>query len=67
MSVDHLVFMLAAAVVVVSLALSAVHSVYWTWLAIFTLANLARGAASGECPQARFFQRLGVRPGPTFC
>lgn len=66
MSVDALIFILAAVTVVVSIALAALHNVYWAWLGIFMMANLARGAASGDCPLARFFQRLGARPGPTF-
>ncbi|MBF0129171.1 MAG: DUF2892 domain-containing protein [Alphaproteobacteria bacterium] len=67
MTVDHFVFMLTGVLVVASLALAVHLSVYWVWVAIFAVANLARAAASGTCPQARLLQRLGMRPGPTFC
>lgn len=66
MTIDRLVLAFAGIMILVSLLLSQVHSVYWLWLTAFVGANLFQAAFTGFCPIARVFRALGVRPGAAF-
>lgn len=66
-TIDQWVFRLAGTFVLVSLALSQLHSVHWLWFAAFVGANMLQASFTGFCPLAMVLDRLGVRPGQAFC
>ena len=66
MSIDRAVLAFAGSLVLVSVALSLVHSVHWLWLTGFVGANLLQSAFTGFCPLAVVLKRMGVRPGKAF-
>jgi hypothetical protein len=66
MSIDRVVLAFAGLMVLVSLALSQLHSIYWLWLTAFVGANLLQSAFTGFCPLAMVLKAIGVRPGEAF-
>jgi hypothetical protein len=66
MSIDRIVLAFAGTVVLLSLALSQIHSPYWLWLTAFVGANMLQSAFTGFCPLVKILKALGVRPGPAF-
>jgi hypothetical protein len=66
MSIDRIVMAFAGSMILVSLALSQLHSPDWLWLAAFVGANLLQAAFTGFCPLAIVLKKLGVRPGAAF-
>ena len=66
-NVDRLVFRFAGVFVLVSLALSQLHSVHWLWFTAFVGANMLQASFTGFCPLAMILQRFGFRPGAAFC
>ena len=66
MSIDRIVLAFAGTVVLISLALSRIHSPYWLWLTAFVGANMLQSAFTGFCPLATALKTLGARPGPAF-
>ncbi len=66
LNVDKMVFRFAGVMILLSLILSQVHSVYWLWLTAFVGANMLQASFTGFCPLARILARLGVNPGAAF-
>lgn len=66
MSIDRIVIAFAGTVILVSLALSQVHSVNWLWLTAFVGANLLQSSFTGFCPLAKILKAVGARPGAAF-
>lgn len=66
-SIDRWVFRIAGLFVLVSLALSQLHSIHWLWFTAFVGANMLQASFTGLCPLASILRRLGVRPGAAFC
>lgn len=66
MSIDRIVMMFAGTVILVSLALSQIHHVYWLFLTAFVGANLLQASLSGFCPLAKILKALGSKPGQAF-
>ena len=66
MSIDRIVMLFAGAMILLSLALSQLHHVYWLWLTAFVGANLMQASISGFCPLARILKALGSKPGQAF-
>ncbi|MDK2778499.1 MAG: DUF2892 domain-containing protein [Pseudomonadota bacterium] len=66
MNVDRIVMTFAGTVILVSLALSQVHSAYWLWLTAFVGANLFQASFTGFCPLAMILKAVGVKPGQAF-
>jgi hypothetical protein len=66
MSIDRMVFAIAAAMILLSLALSYLLSPYWLTLAAFVGLNMFQAAFTGFCPLAMLLKRLGARPGAAF-
>jgi len=66
MSIDRIVLAFAGTVVLLSLALSQIHSPYWLWLTAFVGANMLQSAFTGFCPLVKLLKALGARPGPAF-
>lgn len=66
MNIDRLVFAIAGVFILLSVALSQVHSVYWLWFTAFVGANLLQSAFTGFCPLAKILKAVGVTPGNAF-
>jgi len=66
MNIDRLVFAFAGAMILLSLALSQVHSVYWLLLTAFVGLNMLQAAFTGFCPLARVLKAMGQKPGQAF-
>ena len=66
MNVDRLVFAFAGTFILLSLALSQVHSVNWLWLTAFVGANMLQASFTGFCPLANILKKLGKQPGNAF-
>ena len=66
MNIDRMVFAFAGCVILVSLALSQLHSVYWLWLTAFVGANLLQASFTGFCPLAIILKKLGKPTGCAF-
>ncbi|GAB6908452.1 conserved hypothetical protein [Desulfosarcina cetonica] len=66
MSIDRIVLAFAGSVILISLLLSQLHSIYWLWLTAFVGANLLQASFTGFCPLAKVLKMLGVKPGQAF-
>lgn len=66
-SLDRWVFRIAGLFILISLALSQLHSLYWLWFTAFVGANMLQASFTGFCPLAKILQKLGIRPGAAFC
>lgn len=66
MNVDRLVFAIAGCFILLSLALSQLHSVNWLWFTAFVGANMLQAAFTGFCPLAIILKKLGKNAGPAF-
>jgi hypothetical protein len=65
-NVDKLVFRFAGVMILVSLLLAQLHSVYWLWLTAFVGANMLQASFTGFCPMAMVLARLGAPDGTAF-
>lgn len=66
MTIDRFVMAFAGAMILLSLALSQLHSVYWLWFTTFVGANILQSAFTGFCPLAMILKAFGVKPGQAF-
>ena len=66
MNIDRMVFAFAGIMVVLSLALSQLHSSYWLLLTAFVGLNMLQAAFTGFCPLALVLKRLGRPIGVAF-
>lgn len=66
MSIERLVFAIAGVFIMLSVALSQWHSVYWLWFTVFVGANMLQAAFTGFCPLAKILKALGKKSGPAF-
>jgi hypothetical protein len=66
MSIDRLVFAFAGVFILVSLALSQYHHIYWLWFTAFVGANMLQAAFTGFCPLAIILKAIGAKPGEAF-
>jgi hypothetical protein len=66
-TVDRWVLRIAGLFVLVSVALSQLHSIHWLWFTAFVGANMLQASFTGFCPLAMILGKLGVRPGAAFC
>lgn len=66
MSIDRFVMAFAGSVILISLGLSQLHSVYWLFLTAFVGLNLLQSAFTGFCPLAIILKKVGVTPGQAF-
>ncbi|TJY59836.1 DUF2892 domain-containing protein [Sinimarinibacterium sp. CAU 1509] len=67
LNIDKLVFRVAGLFILVSVALSQIHSVNWLWFTAFVGANLLQSSFTGFCPMASILAKLGVKSGAAFC
>jgi len=66
MSIDRAVMAFAGCMILLSLALSQVHSAYWLFFTAFVGLNLLQASFTRFCPAAIIFKRLGLRAGTVF-
>lgn len=66
MSIDRIVLAFAGSMILLSLLLSRLHSIYWLWFTAFVGANLLQASFTGFCPLAKVLKMLGVKPGQAF-
>ncbi len=66
MSIDRLVMLFAGSMILLSLALSQLHHVYWLFLTAFVGANLVQASFTGFCPLAKILKAFGSKPGAAF-
>ena len=66
MMIDRTVLAFAGSVILLSLALSQLHSLAWLWLTVFVGANLLQSSFTGFCPLAKALKAMGMRPGEAF-
>ena len=66
MSIDRLVLAFAGSFILISLALSQLHSVNWLWVTAFVGVNLFQTAFTGFCPLAKILKSTGAKPGNAF-
>lgn len=61
MMLEQWIRLIAGTFVLLSLALSQVHSVYWLWFTAFVGANLFQSALTKWCLMEDMLRKLGVR------
>ena len=66
MTIDRIVLAFAGGMVLLSLSLGLLVSLYWFLLTAFVGLNLFQSAFTGFCPLAILLKRLGRTPGPAF-
>ncbi len=66
MSIERIVLAFAGGMILISLALSQLHSLNWLWLAAFVAANMFQAAFTRFCPLAKMLEKLGKKPGTAF-
>lgn len=66
MNIDRLVFAIAGTFILLSLALSQLHSINWLWFTAFVGANLLQSSFTGFCPLAKILKAVGITPGNAF-
>jgi len=66
MTIDRVVLAFAGSMILISLLLSVIHSVYWLWLTAFVGLNLLQSSFTGFCPLVKILKPLGVKPGKAF-
>ena len=66
MNIDKAVMTFAATMILISLTLSQVHSMYWLWLTTFVGANMFQASITGFCPLIYIMKKIGLKPGQAF-
>lgn len=66
MSIDRVVMAFAGTMILLSLALSQLHSVNWLWFTAFVGANMFQASFTGFCPLAIILKKMGIQPGCAF-
>jgi len=65
-NIDQWVFRIAGMFVLISLALSQLHSIQWLWFTAFVGANMFQASFTGFCPVAMILDKLGATSGMAF-
>ena len=66
MNIDRMILAFAGSMILISLLLSKVHSIYWLWFTAFVGANLLQSSFTGFCPLVKILKPLGLKPGNAF-
>ncbi|MEL7400035.1 MAG: DUF2892 domain-containing protein [Pseudomonadota bacterium] len=66
MNVDRLIFAIAGTFILISVALSQLHSIYWLGFTAFVGVNMFQAAFTGFCPLAMILKKAGIQPGNAF-
>ncbi|PLX81785.1 MAG: DUF2892 domain-containing protein [Desulfuromonas sp.] len=63
MTINRYLRMIAGFFVMLSVALSQLHSINWLWFTAFVGLNLFQSAFTNWCPMITFLRKLGVQEG----
>jgi hypothetical protein len=63
MTLERWIRLIAGIFILLSLALSQIHSVYWLWFTAFVGANLFQSALTNWCLMEDFLRKFGVHEG----
>jgi hypothetical protein len=66
MNIDRAVFAFAGFMVLLSVVLAMVYSLYWLLLTAFVGINLLQSSITGFCPAAMILKKLGMPSGCAF-
>lgn len=66
MNIERAVLAFAGSFILISVALSQLHSVHWLWLTAFVGVNLFQTAFTGFCPLAKILKATGAKHGAAF-
>jgi hypothetical protein len=66
LTLDRAIMAFAGVMILLSLVLSQIHSIYWLWFTAFVGLNMFQAAFTGFCPAAMIFKRLGIKSGCAF-
>lgn len=66
MTIDRMVMRVAGIMVLASLLLAVLHSLYWLWFTAFVGVNLLQSSFTGFCPMVKILKALGIKPGVAF-
>ena len=66
MNIDRIVMAFAGIMILLSVVLSQLHSVYWLGLTAFVGLNIMQSAFTGFCPLAKILKISGKKPGAAF-
>ena len=66
MSIERIVLMFVGFMILLSVVLSQVHSVYWLGFTAFIGVNVLQSAFTGFCPLAIILKMFGKKPGSAF-
>ena len=66
MNIDRWIIRFAGFVVLISLLLSQLHSVYWLCITTFVGLNLLQSSFTGFCPLAIVLKKMGGQSKPAF-
>ena len=66
MNIDRIVMAFAGTMIVTSVAMSQLHSIYWLGLTLFVGFNMLQSAFTGFCPLAKILKSIGRKAGPAF-
>ncbi len=66
MNADRLVYALAGSFILISVALSQLHSIYWLGFTTFVGLNLLQASFTGFCPLAKILKAFGIEAGCAF-
>jgi hypothetical protein len=60
MTVERVVVIVAGTFIMLSLALSQLHHIYWLWFTAFVGLNLFQSGLTGFCPLAIILKKAGM-------
>ncbi len=63
MTINNGVRVMAGLFILLSLALSRLHSEYWLLFTAFVGLNLVQSAFTGFCPAVKLLKAMGLKPG----
>ena len=66
MTIERFVLAFAGFMIVLSVVLSQVHSIYWLGFTTFVGLNMFQSAFTGFCPLAKILKSFGRKTGPAF-
>ena len=66
MNIERIVLAFAGTMIVLSVALSQLHSIYWLGFTAFIGFNMLQSAFTGFCPLAKILKSFGRKAGPAF-
>lgn len=66
MTIDRVVMAFAGLMILLSVALSQLHSINWLWFTGFVGINVLQSAFTGFCPLANILKAVGIKPGQAF-